>query len=115
MKEEITDLISPKAIQELKVGKVLVFDYEGSRTYIKITRKDTKAMRMWGQRIEMADLNAGMSHYEHELDRDEATFAKYEIPFCNDCQLPVSDPATEEGNIAAYKRTKGLEVFDDEG
>jgi hypothetical protein len=45
-KEEITDVISDKGIRELKVGTVLKFDYEGSPFISKVTRKDTKNLRI---------------------------------------------------------------------
>ena len=97
-KEELTDMISENGIKELKVGTVLKFEYEGSITSIKITKKDTKNMRIWGEHVELMPMDVGMSHYGHQIDRSK------DVPFCTDCQLPVTDYATEEGESAAWGR-----------
>lgn len=90
-KEELTDVISDKGIREIKVGSVLRFDYEGSLIEIKITKKDTKAMRIWGEHTTLVDMNTGMSHHGHFID------SKQNPPFCEDCKLPINQRATSEG------------------
>lgn len=98
MKEEITDLISDKGIMELKVGQVLGFNYEGSVTRIKVTKIDRKNMRIWGEHVDLIDVNTGMSHYGHDLDRTQSP------PWCNDCQVPVNVESTEDGDMKAAIR-----------
>ena len=36
---EITQDLSPEGIKRLKVGQIMIFDYEGSPVYLKIMRK----------------------------------------------------------------------------
>lgn len=50
-REEITDMLTPKGLAELKVGQVLTFNYEGSPIHLKITRR-TKA-RVWARHIRL--------------------------------------------------------------
>lgn len=97
-KEEITDIISEKGIREIKVGTVLKFDYEGSPVHIKVTRKDTKNMRIWGEHVTLGGMDEGMSHYGHELDRDRTPV------WCLDCDRPVTQFSTKEGEMKAWER-----------
>jgi len=39
MWEDITSVLTKKGQKKLNVGQVLIFDYEGSKTYLKIMRK----------------------------------------------------------------------------
>lgn len=48
--EEITDVLTPEGIARLKVGQVLMFDYEGSRNELKISR--IKHGRVWARPIQ---------------------------------------------------------------
>jgi hypothetical protein len=98
-KEEITDVISDKGIRELKVGTVLKFDYEGSPIYIKVTRKDTKNLRIWGEHLTLYDMDSGMSHYGHDVD-----VTNMDRVFCNDCQVEISQVANEDGEVKAAER-----------
>lgn len=99
VKEEITDLFNPSVYDDRNEwgkyvfykGRVLVFNFEGSTTNIKITRIDRKNKRMWGEHIELHDQNIVRSHYRHNVD------ATVDPPFCTDCEVPVSEPATEDG------------------
>jgi hypothetical protein len=97
-KEEISDIISEKGIIELKVGTVLKFDYEGSPIYIKVTRKDTKNMRIWGEHVTLGGMDEGMSHYGHEMDRTVDPI------FCTDCQVPVTQFANKSGEMKSWER-----------
>lgn len=36
---DITDQLTPKGLEELKTGQVLIFDFEGSPLHLKIMRK----------------------------------------------------------------------------
>lgn len=37
--EDITDILNKKGQRQLQVGQVLIFDFEGSATHLKIMRK----------------------------------------------------------------------------
>jgi len=98
-REEITDLfgdvyqeVDPETHKFVfRVGRVLKFNYEGSITTIKVTKIDRKAKRMWGVHIELVDQRIVRMHYGHEVDSDQVP------PMCLDCQVPVTEPATEDG------------------
>jgi len=45
----ITDILTPQGIEKLKVGQVLMFDFEGSRNELKIMRKTESSV--WAKRI----------------------------------------------------------------
>lgn len=105
-REEITDLfgdVYEEVDSETKkfvfrVGRVLRFDYEGSLTTIKVTRIDRKAKRMWGAHIELVDQKVVRMHYGHDVDIEQAP------PFCNDCQVAVTEPGTEDGEVKYQDR-----------
>lgn len=100
-REEITDVISDKGIREIKVGTILKFNYEGSPIYIKVTRKDTKNLRMWGEHITLYDMDAGMSHYGHDVDATNTDHI-----FCKDCQVEINQGSTEDGEVKAAERAQ---------
>ena len=109
-KEEITDLISDEGIRNLKKGQVLKFNYEGSITAIRITRVDRKAMRIWGEHINLAEPGKGFSHYGHNLDVTPETVNAYGYPYCEDCEMPVNEQGTLEGDNIAQERAKKKEA-----
>lgn len=96
-KEELTDMFTPAGIAAIKVGKVLRFNYEGSITNIKVTRK-TKD-RIWGVHVEMIEYNQAMSHYGHNLDTTVTPV------WCTDCDVAANELSTKEGRAKAAKRT----------
>lgn len=49
--EDISDILTEKGKRELKVGQVLIFDYEGSSLHMKIMRKTDHAV--WAKRIRL--------------------------------------------------------------
>jgi hypothetical protein len=98
-REEITDLISQQGMIKLRRGQVLKFNYEGSITAIKITRIDRKNWRIWGEHIALVDQKIVVSHTGHDV-----TYEEGKTPFCNDCQVPVSEPSTEDGEVKAKER-----------
>lgn len=51
MKDEIGDMLTKEGIQKLKVGQILMFDYEGSRNEYKITRLNRKAHKCWVKKV----------------------------------------------------------------
>lgn len=103
-KEEISDLFPPAAFEDfeyLKKGKV--FEYEGG-IVIKVTRVDRKNKRAWGEHIELVNHNKGFSHYGHNLDSTEEAIKQYGVPYCTDCETPVSEMASNEGHKKAQDR-----------
>lgn len=105
-KEEITDIFpEPEAIAQFKVGQILKF---ADGTQIKITRK-TKT-RIWGEHIELLDMDTGMSHYGHNLDVTEEAIQQYGVPYCTDCEIPVRNRATMTGDMKAMKREQDKEM-----
>lgn len=102
--EEITDIIeqlktryTPKNFKKLdiKVGKVLTFDYEGTPVPLEITA--IVEGRYWAKHVELHEPNVVSSHYRHNVDSTEETIREYGVPFCQDCEIPVSQEATREG------------------
>lgn len=108
-KEDLSDMMIERAYTDkdehgkyvFHKGKVLKFMYEGSPTYIKITKIDRKNKKMWGEHITLYDFNAGMSHYGHDVDTSDM-----EHVFCRDCQVEIDQSATEEGEVKAILRQK---------
>lgn len=110
--EEITDMMADKAYTAkdsegnfiFYKGKVLKFDYEGSITTLRITKIDRQAKRMWAEHIEIHDQAIVRSHYGHAVDITEEAKAEHGAPFCTDCQVPVIQPSTEDGEVKAQDR-----------
>jgi hypothetical protein len=112
-REEITDLVDGIKAQytpenfaklDLKKGKMLRFlNDEGVKTNIKITRKSKD--RYWGEHIVMEDMNIVRSHTRHHVDVSQKP------PFCFDCQVPVTEPSTEDGE-KKYKDRKDRHLSD---
>jgi hypothetical protein len=46
---DITDILTKKGIDKLKVGQVLMFEFEGSETQIKVMRKANG--KVWGKEV----------------------------------------------------------------
>jgi len=91
-----------------KVGTVLKFDYEGSHTYIKITKIDRKNKKLWGEHIKLYDFNTGMSHYGHDVDTSDT-----EHIFCRDCQVEIDQASTEDGEVKALTRQQQQDQEDE--
>lgn len=49
--EDITDILTIEGIERLKVGQVLIFDFEGSPIHLKIMRK--RKGKVWAKRIHL--------------------------------------------------------------
>jgi hypothetical protein len=47
---ELTNDLTKEGIKRLKVGQVLMFDYEGSPNYLKIMRKERG--KIWAKRLD---------------------------------------------------------------
>lgn len=95
-KEEITDIISDAAYRPIKdggikPGQLLKLQFAN----IKITKVDRKNKRVWGVHVKLNESKNVLSHTGHDVKVNDATNP---IPFCNDCQVPVIEPATEDGD-----------------
>lgn len=107
-KEEITDLFtgsvsfytdkSEDGKYLMHKGKLLKFDYEGSEIAIVITKIDRKNRRVWGEHTELGDERATMSHYGHNVSLLDNS------PFCTDCEVPMTEFSTEDGEVKARNR-----------
>lgn len=110
--EEITDIINQ--IKErytdenfekmnIKVGKVLTFGTNEDPTVLEITK--IKDGRYWAEHIQLHDPTVVSSHLRHNVD------ATGEVPYCTDCEVPVSYPATKAGR-AKYELRKERHLSD---
>jgi len=102
MKENISDLIDPKAYKDPKFKKGLVLKF--SEATIRITRVDRKNEKTWGEHIKLVNNNKGFSHYEHHLDSTSDMLKEYGVPYCSDCEIPVSEMANNVGHKKAQDR-----------
>lgn len=102
MKEEISDFIKDEAYEDpaFKKGLVLKLQY----ATIKITKVDRKNKRCWGEHIVLIDQKTGFSHYGHLLDSTDDTIKKYGVPYCTECEVPISQASTEDGEVKAAER-----------
>jgi hypothetical protein len=109
-REEITDLMSLEARKhyDIEVGKLLKFRKDNEIVAIVVTRM-TKT-RMWGVHVEVNDRQVVHSHRGHAVDTTEDTVREYKAPYCTDCEVPVTEPSTEDGEVkAAERRDRTLE------
>jgi hypothetical protein len=112
--EEITDMMADKAYVAkdedgefvFHEGKVLKFNFEGSITTLKITKIDRKNKRMWAEHVELVNQVVVRSHYGHNVDSTEEAMKEYGVPFCTDCQVPVNEESTEDGEVKALERAE---------
>ncbi len=99
-KEEITDLFGDKidkALEIYKKGQVLKFEM----ATIRITRVDKKNNRIWGEHIDLHKEAVINSHKDHQIGEPDENG----VPFCEDCQTPVTKMATNEGHQLARLRS----------
>lgn len=95
-KEEITDLIADVAYRPIKdggikPGQLLKFQYAN----IKVTKVDRKNKRVWGVHVKLNESKNVLSHTGHDVLVQPGGSP---IPFCRDCQVPINEPATEDGD-----------------
>jgi hypothetical protein len=115
-KEDLSDMMIDRAYTDkdergrfvFHKGKVLKFDYEGTPIHIRITKIDRKNKKMYGEHISLYDFNTGMSHYGHDIDASDK-----ERIFCRDCNVEISQPATEEGEVKAIMRQREEDKIDE--
>jgi hypothetical protein len=95
--EEITDMMTPKAFEDFRVGKVLGFA-DGTR--LRITKIDRKNKRMWAVKVELVNQTITRTHYGHNVTGG----GPGDLPFCNDCKVHINEPSTEDGDKKALDR-----------
>lgn len=99
--EELTDMISDEGIRHFKEKGIttVAFSHEGSKTQFAITKIVLKPTpRIWGREIVTVDLDTGMSHYGHLLDKTMTPI------WCEDCGRPITQKATIVGDNRANRR-----------
>lgn len=92
-REEITDLIADAAYRPIKdggikPGQLLKFQYAN----IKVTKVDRKNKRVWGVHVQLSQHKNVSSHTGHDVDVTQNP------PFCRDCEVPVTEHSTEDGD-----------------
>ena len=111
--QDITDTINELKAQytpeewnkmKVRVGRVLGFNYEGSRTYLEIGRVEDGG-KYFAKEIELHDPTTVSSHMHHNVD------ATGEVPYCTDCEVPVNEPATKLGK-QRYEERKDRHLSD---
>lgn len=103
-KEEITDIISDEAYEDPKFRKGIVLKFE--RATIKITKVDRKNKRVWGEHIVLVKGNVAATHEGHDVTGG----GPGDLPFCNDCQVNIDEPSTEDGEKKALDRKDAQDV-----
>lgn len=104
--EEITDVLTPEGIRsgQFQKGQVLKFDYEGSITCLKITQIFKHKGRAWAKHIELMSQQVVASHYGHNVDSTKEAIDEHGKPYCQDCEVTVDQPSTEDGEVKAADR-----------
>lgn len=85
------------AKMKISVGRVLGFDYEGSKTYLEIGRI-TKDGIYYAKEIELHDPTTVSSHMHHNVD------ATGEVAYCTDCEVPITEPSNPKGRAKFEER-----------
>ena len=49
--ESIEDILTPRGIKRLKIGQILLFEFEGSPIHLKIMKKTNG--RVWAKRVRL--------------------------------------------------------------
>lgn len=77
------------AKMNLRVGRVLGFDYEGSKTYLEIGRIEDG--KYFAKEVELHDPTTVSSHLHHHVD------STGEVAVCLDCEVPITEPSNPKG------------------
>jgi hypothetical protein len=101
-KEEITDIISDEAYADPDFKKGLVLKFQ--KATIKITKVDRKNKRTWGEHIVLVKGNVIETHQDHNVDSSKEAYDLYGMPYCTDCEVPVNEVSTEDGDVKALDR-----------
>lgn len=104
-REEVTDMITDEAYDdpEFKRGTLLKFE----KATIVITRVDRKNHRTWARHATLVQEKTGMSHYSHNLDTTDETQKEFGAPYCQDCEIPITEKANSKGKQVAMERADG--------
>lgn len=105
-KEELTDIIKPEAFDDPKFKKGLVLKF--AEATIKLTRVDRKNRRVWGEHITLVNQRVTLSHYGHLINATEEMQQIYGTPFCEECNVPLTEESTEDGDVKAAERREGM-------
>lgn len=97
-KEEITDMISDEAYADPEFKKGILLKFE--RANIKITKVDRKNKRTWGEHVQLANGVVVNTHDGHDVTGG----GPGDFPYCNDCQVHINEPSTEDGDKKALDR-----------
>lgn len=106
-KEEISDLIAPEAYDDPTFQKGIVLKF--AKATIKVTKVDRKNKRTWGEHISLVNQRIAGTHHEHTVDSSKTAYDEYGVPFCEDCNVPVDQPSTEDGDKKALDRKDKLD------
>lgn len=112
MIEEITDMFTEEAYSAkqdgkflYKKGKLLRFEFEGSITELVITRIDRKNKRMWARHTRTGtSFDDIESHVDHLIDSSREAIEEFGTAFCQDCEVPIIEPSTQDGEVKAINR-----------
>lgn len=88
---DIIDMSKPKAQRDIFVGATLTFNYEGSLHSYKVM-KLPKNGNVWVRPITLINPD----HYNHDVIVTDEAIEKYGAYYCNDCQVPVTQPSKFE-------------------
>ena len=88
---DIIDMSTEKSQRDIKVGITLTFNQEGSIHSYKVMKLG-KDGNVWVRPINLMDPN----HYEHDVDGSDETVEKYGVPYCRNCDNPVTQPSKFE-------------------
>jgi hypothetical protein len=82
--EEISDILTPEGIKKLKVGNVLTFDFEGSKTTLKIMKVPGNG-NVWAKQVYLVSEEDMNAHYGHKVDASQKTIQEQGGIWCNSC------------------------------
>lgn len=99
--EEISDILTDKAFLPvkdggMKKGHLLKF----TQASLVITKIDRKNKRAWAKHVETHNHKNVFSHTGHDVTGG----GPGDLPFCNDCQVNINQPSTEDGDKKALDR-----------
>jgi hypothetical protein len=98
-REEITDIISDAAYRPIKDGGIKKGQMlKMQKATLVVTHVDRKNKRTWAKHVEAINHQVVVSHVGHDVD------TRADPPFCRDCQGPLTEPSTEDGDKKALDR-----------
>jgi hypothetical protein len=100
--EEITDMIDPRAYKDKNFKKGVLLKFTGAS--LVVTKVSRKHNRTWARHTQTYGQDVVISHHDHNVDSTPDTLAKYGVPYCTDCEVPVSVSANGLGKKRAQER-----------